>query len=276
MVPGSRVDFHWTDQSGPGFVSHVPWALMYMEVPGWPFRAGSGSRKIPGFAFPDRNAVVGCRQRLGSGWRLGNHRRQRTCCIGATRPATMSRPKPAGRPTSTRCGSGRNCYPIRRSRTQTATDTGAGSAGSSAGERSLFLLPLQRWQWSTTGPAVWQHFKIPGYSQPYGHFARAQPAGRAAGIRNACTTSQADPHMTSELEQRFFERGVRAFIGTETKVPTRLPANSPGCIFSSFFGWRIPISSPWLPARLSLKGAYISVDSIQKPGRAVLQHHEPV
>jgi len=39
---------------------------------------------------------------------------------------------------------------------------------------------------------------------------------------NACTTAQADPHMTSELEDSFFQRGIRAFIGTETKVPIKL------------------------------------------------------
>jgi hypothetical protein len=39
---------------------------------------------------------------------------------------------------------------------------------------------------------------------------------------NACSTAQADAHMTGELEQCFFERGARAFIGTETKVPIRL------------------------------------------------------
>src|SRR6185437_14219280 len=29
LVPGSRIDFHWTERSGPGWVSHVPWSLMY-------------------------------------------------------------------------------------------------------------------------------------------------------------------------------------------------------------------------------------------------------
>jgi hypothetical protein len=39
---------------------------------------------------------------------------------------------------------------------------------------------------------------------------------------NACSTSQADAHRTNELEQDFFERGARAFIGTEARVPVRL------------------------------------------------------
>jgi hypothetical protein len=40
--------------------------------------------------------------------------------------------------------------------------------------------------------------------------------------------------MTSELEQSFFERGVRAFIGTETKVPGKL-ASKFAWLFFQFF-----------------------------------------
>jgi hypothetical protein len=52
---------------------------------------------------------------------------------------------------------------------------------------------------------------------------------------NACTTAQADPHMTSELEQAFFDRGVRAFIGTETKVPIKLASNFAWLYFRFFY-----------------------------------------
>ena len=41
--------------------------------------------------------------------------------------------------------------------------------------------------------------------------------------------------MTSELEKRFFQRGVRAFIGTETKVPIRLASKFAWLYFQFFF-----------------------------------------
>jgi hypothetical protein len=52
---------------------------------------------------------------------------------------------------------------------------------------------------------------------------------------NACTTAQSDPHMTSELEQSFFQRGVRAFIGTETKVPITLASKFAWLYFQFFY-----------------------------------------
>jgi CHAT domain len=51
---------------------------------------------------------------------------------------------------------------------------------------------------------------------------------------NACTTAAADPQGTSELESRFFARDIRAFLGTETKVPAAL-ASRFAWLFFQFF-----------------------------------------
>jgi hypothetical protein len=62
MKPGNRIDFHWTEQSGPGFVSHVPWALMYMEPV-----------DVTGEVAPDPEKFLGLRFRIGSrSWRVNN------------------------------------------------------------------------------------------------------------------------------------------------------------------------------------------------------------
>jgi hypothetical protein len=45
---------------------------------------------------------------------------------------------------------------------------------------------------------------------------------------NACTTLGGDPQGTNELEETFFRRNIRAFLGTETKVPV---------VFASRFAW---------------------------------------
>jgi hypothetical protein len=52
---------------------------------------------------------------------------------------------------------------------------------------------------------------------------------------NACTTAQADANRTSELEQSFFDRGARAFIGTETKVPIKLASKFAWLYFQFFY-----------------------------------------
>ena len=36
---------------------------------------------------------------------------------------------------------------------------------------------------------------------------------------NACTTSASDPYLANELQDSFFRRRCRAFLGTETRVP---------------------------------------------------------
>jgi hypothetical protein len=59
---------------------------------------------------------------------------------------------------------------------------------------------------------------------------------------NACSTSGADPFVANAFEDAFFERGSRAFIGTETKVPIIL-ASRFASIFFHFF-YRIVDSKP--------------------------------
>lgn len=53
---------------------------------------------------------------------------------------------------------------------------------------------------------------------------------------NACTTSTSDPYIANELEKGFFNRGSRAYLGTEAKVPIRF-ASRFAHIFFHFF-WR--------------------------------------
>ena len=70
-------------------------------------------------------------------------------------------------------------------------------------------------------------------------------ADRPLVFANACTTAAADPDRTNELAANFFDRGCRAFLGTETKVPILL-ASRFAAIFFHFFFRRIdpdPISA---------------------------------
>lgn len=55
---------------------------------------------------------------------------------------------------------------------------------------------------------------------------------------NACSTSSAAAYLTPLLEQRLFQNGCRAYIGTETKVPVVL-ASRLGRAFFHFFEQRV-------------------------------------
>jgi hypothetical protein len=55
-------------------------------------------------------------------------------------------------------------------------------------------------------------------------------ADRPLVFANGCGTSASDPYFANELQERFFDRGCRAYLGTETRVPPRLASR-----FASIF-----------------------------------------
>ena len=52
---------------------------------------------------------------------------------------------------------------------------------------------------------------------------------------NACTSAASDPYIANELEQTFFERGCRSYLGTEVKVPIRFASRFAKIFYSFFF-----------------------------------------
>jgi hypothetical protein len=52
---------------------------------------------------------------------------------------------------------------------------------------------------------------------------------------NACTTLAADSYYANELAEIFFNRGCRAFLGTETKVPIRMASRFATVFFKFFY-----------------------------------------
>jgi hypothetical protein len=61
---------------------------------------------------------------------------------------------------------------------------------------------------------------------------------------NACTTSAADPYIANELETVFFDRGCRAYLGTETKVPIQLASRFAWIFFHFFYRRLDPRNRP--------------------------------
>jgi len=234
LLPGSRLDFHWSAQSGPGFVSHVPWALMYME----PVDVTS---KLP--ADPEK--FLGLRFRIGTrSWNVNNG----SVALGGSSSTHSLHLMYWG---------------------SKAGDDVAVESQWQAGEyrkwkQSKLLpdpeLPDLKNQivlaFDSPGPSpvsvlyFYCHCSVGDGAQPCLRFGATSKLEDVVGrndlsqrsipdgpllFANACTTAQSDPHMTSELEQSFFQRGVRAFIGTETKVPIALASKFAWLYFQFFY-----------------------------------------
>jgi hypothetical protein len=52
---------------------------------------------------------------------------------------------------------------------------------------------------------------------------------------NACTSVGSDPYIANQLEQSFFTRGCRAYLGTEIKVPIRLASRFASIFYHLFY-----------------------------------------
>jgi hypothetical protein len=234
LLPGSRIDFLWTDQSGPGWVSHVPWALMYMEPV-----------DVTGNTPPDPEKFLGLRFRIASrSWSVNNG----SVVLGGKDVAHAMHLLYWGRKPG---------------------DDVALEAQWQANEYGKWMqsavLPdtarpdlKQQIVLALDAPApspiavvyFYCHCSVGDGAQPSLRFGntskredtltrsdlsqRSIPDGPLV-FANACSTTQADPHMTSELELSFFRRGVRAFIGSEAKVPIKLASKFAWLYFQYFF-----------------------------------------
>ena len=221
LSPGSRIDFHWTDQSGPGFVSHVPWALMYMEPV-----------DVTGQVLPDPAKFLGLHFRIGTrSWDVNNG----SAALGGL-DSTYSMDllywgDKAGDDVAEESRWQASEYKMWKW-SKLLPDPAQPDL-----KRQLILALDQPAPAPVAVLYFYCHASVGDGAQPVLRFgntskredtllrtelsSRSLPDGPLV-FANACTTAQADPHMTSELEQKFFGRGVRAFIGTETKVPIRL------------------------------------------------------
>ena len=233
LLPGSRIDFNWTDQSGAGVVLHIPWALMYLE----PVSA-TGSIPI------DPEKFLGLRFRIGSrSWGVRNG----SVLLGELDKAHSlhllywgDRPDDEvateARWQASEYGKWRHSrllpdasLPDRRQQILLAIEAPTPSpvgvlyfyCHCSVGDGNETCL---RFGNTSQKQDTIRHDELPQMELPDGPLVFA----------NACSTSHADPHMASELEQSFFERGVRAFVGTETKVPIKLASKFAWLYFQFF------------------------------------------
>ncbi|MCW2240563.1 caspase family protein [Azospirillum canadense] len=69
-------------------------------------------------------------------------------------------------------------------------------------------------------------------------------ADRPLVFANACTTAASDPYIANLLEEAFFARGCRAYLGTETKVPIQFASRFASIFFHFFYRIADPEKAP--------------------------------
>jgi hypothetical protein len=214
--PGSRLDISWTELSGAGFIPHVPWGLMYVA-------------DVPPQGEPiDPMGFLGLR-----------------CRVAYTSHAAESAGRSLGDLDETHCshflywGDGAADVTGQEARWQRANWSGWQNQifipqkleNAKAELLQQFNNPqptptsvLYLFCQCNTGDGNAPVLRFGGTNDVANmvsqtDFGTAALADRPLVFANACTTTAADPYMANELEEAFFNRQCRAYLGTETKVP---------------------------------------------------------
>jgi hypothetical protein len=232
LPPGARLNISWTPMADAGFIPHVPWGLMYVaDVPpegqpvdpmrflGLRCRTAYMSHAVQmasrslgaldethrahflywGDAPADITGQEARWQRgQWGGWRNQVFAPQTAQNAKAELLQLLNNPKPA--PTSVlylfcQCNVGQGNNPVLR----------FGSTNDAAN-------------------TVTQT-----------DFGTSALPDRPLVFANACTTAAGDPYIANELEETFFSRDCRAYLGTETKVPIVLGSRFATIFFHFFY-----------------------------------------
>jgi hypothetical protein len=234
LVPGHRIDITWFERSGPAWRTHVPWVLMYQLEP------------IAGIPV-DPMYFLGLRFRLGYVTRP----HQGTKGLGA--------PDRAYQMSLFYWGSGANdriavealwqrqVFQTRRQQVFFPADVESPSkseivgALSAPGQSPLAVLYLYCTCSVGKGNEPVLQFGATSAATDVvrqAELGSSQLVDRPLVFANACSTVAAAPYFTNELAMTFFDRGCRAFLGTEVRVPIQL-ASRFAYLFFQFFARQV-------------------------------------
>jgi hypothetical protein len=232
LQPGSRIELLWTGQGNPEWVSHVPWALMYLNP-------------VKSTEPVDCERFLGLRFRIGS--KAWESKAAPTSALGD--PAAVN--------------SLNFLYWGSDPKDEVGVQSSWQRAAFAKWPHQVFVPdlgatnPKQQVVTALETPVpdpvailyFYCHCSVKDGSDPVLQFGETSKTPDIVGVSdiyqgrlesgplvfaNACTTSASHPQGTSELESRFFSRGIRAFVGAETKVPVRL-ASRFAWLFFQFF-----------------------------------------
>jgi hypothetical protein len=232
LSPGARLNISWTPRAGPGYIPHVPWGLMYVaEIP-------------PNGQPVDPMGFLGLRCRVAyTSHDVQNASRSLGALDKTHRAHFLYWGDNLGDITAIEALWQRSQWSIWQNQIFIP------QAGMDAKAQVLRLLNnpqppptsvLYLFCQSNTGAGNDPALRF-GNTNDVSNMVTQTDIGtsiltdRPLVFANACTTAAADPYMANELERAFFDRGCRAYIGTETKVPIVLGSRFAAIFFHFFY-----------------------------------------
>ncbi|HYP28239.1 MAG TPA: CHAT domain-containing protein [Blastocatellia bacterium] len=232
MTPGEKLSITWLPTSGSGWISHVPWGLMYASpvAPGTPvdpllflglrYRIGYTAYQVQAAS----KALGGLNQVGGANllyW--GNSAGDATGVEARWQEQQFS------------TWANQIFAPSSASTDRKADLLNMLSAPPASRVGVLYFFcqcsvgdgnaPVLRFGNTIQRSDIIRHTELGGGAL----------SDRPLVFANACTTLSADPYLANELEKAFFNRGCRAYIGTESKVPIQLASRFAYTFFSFFY-----------------------------------------
>jgi hypothetical protein len=232
LGPGARLNISWTPKAGAGFIPHVPWGLLY-------------TADVPPEGQPvDPMGFLGLRCRIAYTSHAASPASRALGALDATHRAHYlywgDRPNDV---------TGREAYWQRRQWGAWPNQIFVPQTPQNAKIELLKLLNdpqpsptsvLYMFCQCNTGAGNNPILRFGSTNDPANvitqlDFGTASLADRPLVFANACTTVAADPYMANELEEAFFDRDCRAFVGTETKVPIVFASRFAEIFFQFFY-----------------------------------------
>jgi hypothetical protein len=235
LAPGCRINISWLPTSGPGWLAHIPWGLMYMLEPpplGTPIDpAGFAAFRFRLNYLP--YSVQGGSKALG---RLGDTYQAYLLYQG-------SRPED---PTGMEAQWQRKQQEVRKR----AVFIPRTPADENLKQQLLALLEdpkptpmivLYLFCQCNSGEGKDPVLQFGATTKPMDLLRQTELgtkyfADQPLVFANACSTAASDPYIANELERSFFSRGCRAYIGTESKVPIPFASRFASTFFRFFYG----------------------------------------
>ena len=232
LIPGSRIDFSWLPNSGPGWIPHIPWSLMYLPAP-------------PVLGQPvDPSGFLGLRCRIGYTAHAIQAGSKALGKLGDTNVINFLHWGDSNRTIGEEAQWQRNQW--KRWRNQVIVPPTQNAAGAKRILVDLIDNPqptpmsvLYFYCQCTVGQGDEIALRFGDTAKPEDVLKQTELSTQSLVnqplvFANACTTVAGDPYIANELERGFFNRSCRAYIGTETKVPIQF-ASRFALIFFSFF-----------------------------------------
>jgi hypothetical protein len=216
LIPGARLNMTWTRNAGAGFIPHVPWGLMY-------------TADVPPEGQPvDPMGFLGLRCRIAYNSHIAAPASRSLGALDVTHrahflywgDASTDVTGQEARWQRTQWSAWQNQIFVPRMVQNAKAELLKLLNDPQPSPTSVLYLFCQCGTGAGNNPTLrFGSTNDPANVIVQTDFGTSPLADRPLVFANACTTVAADPYMANDLEEAFFDRDCRAYIGTETKVP---------------------------------------------------------